>query len=315
MKELTIAFFTEAGLQRGMGHLVRSYTLYRKALSLGLRAKFYLDSDINYDYKFQNLHYFSFDSFELHERYNIIFIDSYIASIKTYEKIAKNSTLAVYIDDYARLDYPHGLIINFAPDAKKLFFQEEKKKYNYLLGLSYLVLREEILTTQLEKKNQLFIMLGGSDVQGLSQDILTSLDNLQIDKIIVCNNKEIFDTLKHDKNTTLLYQPTDNELITYMAESRLAITTASMSVYELAYLKIPTIIISVAKNQMIGMQQFLNHKLASKFVDIKEDNWQEKIMAATTELLNKKEIIINKDITPYASQKIFQKVFQLCKKS
>ena len=313
MDKLRVAFFTEAGSTRGMGHLVRTYTLYKKALSLNLTADFYLDSNINYNYSFANLIPFSFEDFKIEKEYDIIFIDSYIAPLEIYNTIANNCKVPVYIDDYARLDYPQGVIINFAPDAKKLFFQTEKEKHIYLLGLPYLLLREEIIKASGKKKNQIFIMLGGSDTQGLSLKIIQSLQSLHIHKVIVCNDKATLQILQNYKNTTILYKPEDKTLINSMAESNLAITTASMSVYELAYLKTPCIIISVAKNQNIGIKQYLKHKLAVCFVDITKDQWKTKMLQSTQKFLNTR-VSINQEITQNASYKIFNKVIQLCKK-
>jgi len=314
MSALKITFFTEAGSQRGMGHLVRTYTLYQKALSLGFEASFYLDSDVNYDYAFENLCYFSFRNFQLQEQYDVIFIDSYIAPLKIYEEIAQNCKVPVYLDDYARLKYPPGIIINFAPDAKKLFFQKEKKGHVYLLGLSYLVLREEILTVKGQKKKQIFIMLGGADTQGLTQQIVHGLKNLQLNTVVVCNDNATVIALKKYNNVTILYKPTDKELVKQMAQSKLAITTASMSVYELAYLNTPSIIIAVSKNQILGINQYLTHKLAADFVDITKADWVKKMAVNVQQLFNTR-IFINTVISKNASQKIYSKVLSLCKNS
>jgi len=56
MKKSNIAFLTEAGTNRGMGHLVRTYAIatYFKRY---YHIDFFLDSDIKYD-KFQNIQYF-----------------------------------------------------------------------------------------------------------------------------------------------------------------------------------------------------------------------------------------------------------------
>jgi len=52
-----IAFFTEAGFSIGMGYLVRSYAIYQD-FSQNNKYDFYLDSDANYDYKYDNIIYF-----------------------------------------------------------------------------------------------------------------------------------------------------------------------------------------------------------------------------------------------------------------
>jgi len=315
MSQIKVAFFTEAGSKRGMGHLVRLYTIYEEFVANKIDSVFFLDSDINYDYKFSNIHYFTWNTFTLHKKYDIIFIDSYEADINIYKEITNSTKVGVYIDDYARLEYPKGVIINFAPDAKELFYPNEKKQYHYLLGLDYLPLRKAITkTTQKRKEEQIFIMLGGADTQGLTQQIVHSLESLNISLVVVCNNAETFTTLKGYTNVTLLYKPTDKELVQQMAQSKLAITTASMSVYELAYLHTPSLIIAITKNQSIGIEQLISHKLAAAFVDITKADWEKKIVTNVQKLFNTR-ISINTAISKDASQKIYSKVLSLCKNS
>ncbi len=272
MQKLNIAFFTEAGSSRGMGHLVRSYTIasYFKTYC---DVEFFLDSDLHYE-QFKNIQYFKWDNLNISTHYDIIFIDSYIATLDIYEYLKTYSKQLVCIDDYGRLIYPKSFIINFAPQANKYF------KYidiNYLLGLKYLPIREELQNIKPKKEKSIFIMLGGSDVKNLSYKILKILNNIDIKKYILINNKSKLLKAKKYKNCEILYKPTSKKLYQTMANSTLAITTASMSVYELAYLKIPTLIIAVEQNQINGIKQLVECKLAYKSIDINKPNWQEQL--------------------------------------
>ena len=132
-----------------------------------------------------------------------------------------------------------------------------------------------------------------------------------IKKIIVSNNKSVVDSLNQYENMKVLYKPSDKKLIQAMANSSMAISTASMSVYELAYLKIPTIIIAVAKNQEIGISQLVAHKIASDVVSIKSNNWQDDIRNKTKHLLCKKRYNINKEIDGNGTQNIVYKILEL----
>jgi spore coat polysaccharide biosynthesis predicted glycosyltransferase SpsG len=178
MDNMTIAFYTEAGSLKGMGHLVRCYTIAQEFKKNNHNVHFYLDSDINFDYKFDDLKYFKWNNVDFIQKYDVVVIDSYLASLDIYKNIANSCKLLVSIDDYGRLDYPRGLILNFAPDSKELFYANKKEGYHYLLGLDYIPIRQKIIDTISDKKEQIFIILGGMDTTNLSIDILNCINEL-----------------------------------------------------------------------------------------------------------------------------------------
>ena len=90
-KIMKIAFFTEAGSKRGMGHLIRCQTIANQFEQNNIEINFFLDSDINYDYKFKNLTYFKWEELNINIHYDVIFIDSYEATEDIYESMAGRS--------------------------------------------------------------------------------------------------------------------------------------------------------------------------------------------------------------------------------
>jgi len=274
MLNLKIAFFTEAGSKRGMGHLVRCYTIFSEYQKYNNDVRFFLNSDINFDYKFDCLEYFSWENlevFDVKEQYDLVFIDSYEANLNVYQNLSKCTKTLVVVDDYGRLNYPESIILNFAPDAKKLFFPILKDKYHYLLGLDYIPIRKKFYEIKKKKENRIFIMLGGADTSNLSVEIIEILKDIDITKVLVINNDKNIDHIQQYRNVQILYKPTDDELIINMANSSIAITTASMTVYELNYLQVPTIIIATSENQHIGLSQLINHQIANYSINIKSD--------------------------------------------
>jgi spore coat polysaccharide biosynthesis predicted glycosyltransferase SpsG len=261
-----VAIFSEAGSMRGMGHLVRTYTIANKLKKRNCNISYFLDSDIRYS-NYDEINYFNWNDFRLNKQYDIIIIDSYEANINIYYTIEKKSKIAVYIDDYNRLNYPRGIIVNFAPEAKK-YFNLSSKIHTFLLGLDYVPIREIFLKKYIKKQKHIFIMLGGADIKNLSIKIIEYLKDIDILKIVVANNMATKNKLQHYKNIKILYKPKDHILVQYMSSSILVILTASMSVYESACLQIPTIIIAVSKNQTNGVKQFLQYGLAILFINI-----------------------------------------------
>ena len=291
---MKIAFFTEAGSKRGMGHLIRCQTIANEFEQNNIEINFFLDSDINYDYKFKNLTYFKWEELNINIHYDVIFIDSYEATEDIYNTLQKKTNLGIYIDDYERIDYPKGTIVNFAPDSKELFFKNRNKDSEYLLGLDYIPIRKEFLKYKnLKKEKKLFIMLGGSDTANLSLNIIEALKDIDIKKVIVSNNEITSNKLSKYDNVKVLFQSNDDELIKEMATSSYAISTASMSLYELSFLQIPTIIIAVSQNQITGVSQMLKNKLAISYIDIMLLNWEKNISFQLKNLMEYKQIVDN----------------------
>ena len=291
---MKIAFFTEAGSEKGMGHLIRCQTIANQFEQNNIEINFFLDSDINYDYKFKNLTYFKWEELNINIHYDVIFIDSYEATEAIYNNLQKKTNLVIYIDDFERIDYPKGIIINFAPDSKELFFKNRNKDSEYLLGLDYIPIRKEFLKYKnLKKEKKLFIMLGGSDTANLSLNIIEALKDIDIKKVIVSNNEITSNKLSKYDNVKVLFQSNDDELIKEMATSSYAISTASMSLYELSFLQIPTIIIAVSQNQITGVSQMLKNKLAISYIDIMLLNWEKNISFQLKNLMEYKQIVDN----------------------
>ncbi len=291
---MKIAFFTEAGSEKGMGHLIRCQTIANEFEQNNIEINFFLDSDINYDYKFKNLTYFKWEELNINIHYDVIFIDSYEATEDIYNTLQKKTNLGIYIDDYERIDYPKGIIVNFAPDSKELFFKNRNKNSEYLLGLDYIPIRKEFLKYKnLKKEKKLFIMLGGSDTANLSLNIIEALKDIDIKKVIVSNNEITSNKLSKYDNVKVLFQSNDDELIKEMATSSYAISTASMSLYELSFLQIPTIIITVSQNQITGVSQMLKNKLAISYVDTMRLNWEKNISFQLKNLMEYKQIVDN----------------------
>lgn len=291
-----------------MGHLIRCHTIHTAFKSLDIDSSFFLESDMDFSYKFSDISYFKWDEFTLDDSYDVIFIDSYEADIDVYNFISRSCKLAVYVDDFKRLPYPKGVILNFSPDADTLLYKHKEKIHTYLLGLAYIPIRNEFSALSPTKKNQLFIMLGGNDTANLSVSICEYLQDLSFKKVVVTNNQNDAALLRGFKNTKVLFKSTDQELIVEMANSSVAVTTASMTLYELAYLQIPTVTIAVSENQEIGALALLKHKIVSKHVSIKASGW---LSDLKTGIENIQSVQSKSIIDARGTQRIINKIMEL----
>jgi len=316
MTDIRVAFFTEAGYSRGMGHLIRSFTISKKFQSRGIKTFLFLDSNLSFDDKFKGITYFSWKDFKLIEDYDIIFIDSYEASIEIYHKISQACKVAVYVDDFKRFDYPKGVVLNFSPDAGETLFKYRKDIHIYLLGLNYIPIRNEFIDLKVSKKEHIFIMLGGSDTLNLSLKLIDSLKAIPVKKLIVSNDDDIVNVLNKYEDVEVLHKPLDAHLVLAMASSTMAISTASMTAYELGFLNIPTIIVAVAKNQEMGVLQFIKYNIASDFISIENKNWHYDIEEKVKTLFYQDIRDSNEVINGKGTDNIVSEVLELmkCKK-
>ena len=311
-KPVRIAFFTEAGTSRGMGHLIRSFAIRETFQALGIETQFFLDSDVCFDDRFDDINYFKWDDFEIVKgKYDIVIIDSYEASLDTYMKIVSACKVAVYIDDFKRLDYPKGVIVNFSPESDEKFYQSRQAKNHYLLGLQYLPIRSSFLDIKSSRNQQIFIMLGGSDVANLSVEIIDSLKACPLKKVVVSNDEIMLKVLERREGVTVLYKPSDIQLAQSMSSSAMAISTASMGAYELGYFKVPTILIAVAKNQEDGVSQFMDHNISGGFVSIRSNSWKGEIAAKVEDMLSCGQYHLDNAIDGNGARNIANKVLEL----
>jgi spore coat polysaccharide biosynthesis predicted glycosyltransferase SpsG len=178
----------------------------------------------------------------------------------------------MYIDDYGRLEYPCGVIVNFSPDAKK-FYDKNSTCHKYLLGVDFIPIREIFFKKSSCQKETIFIMMGGSDVMNLTPKIVKTLKDIELEIVAVVNSKKALLEIEDISNVTILYKPSDAKLIHEMKRAKIAITTASMSLYEFSFLGVPTVVIATSFNQIKGLSSLIEHRLAIDYIDIENSSW------------------------------------------
>jgi len=260
---MSVFILTEVGKNIGFGHLSRCISICQSFQQRNIIPKIILNIKGNYDLDI-NQKYIDFDwtketdrLFKVISNSDVVIIDSYLAPISLYQKISLSVKIKAYIDDYQRLDYPEGIIINPSIFAEKLIYPK-KEHTDYLLGSKYIPLRREfwyvpkrIIGNYIK---QILITFGGEDIKNMTPKILNSIIKLKTDiKIVVIIGKGFNhnDQIKKLENNRIkLIHDSSSEIIkSNMFESDLAISAGGQTLYELARCGIPTIIISTARNQ------------------------------------------------------------------
>jgi len=266
-------FFTEGGKKYGLGHLTRCIALAQAFTEKRLTSTFIVCADpsvrdlllpyqtqyLDWTKNFQGINEF------IHGQ-DIAVIDAYSADFTIYQQIQHAAKTSIYFDDYNRISYPAGIVINGSPAALSIPYPPVKK-ICYLLGPLYQPLRKSFWSlrskqTQPAVKN-LFLSCGGSDSHHLTPRLIKFLARhypaIQIIAVISksfrhprTNQPSINDQVQY------LFAPAEERLSQAMQNCDLAITAAGQTLYELAASGLPPIVIGEVENQDNNINSWLN---------------------------------------------------------
>ncbi len=268
---MKIIIITEGGKDIGFGHIIRCLSLYEAFKERGMLPEFIISGDNNIEYLFKDVNCQIFNwlgernkLFTIIKDADIAIIDSYLADISLYNKIANLVKISVYIDDNKRLDYPKGIVLNGNIHAETLKYPK-KDGITYLLGAKYTPLRKEFWEVP-EKKikeniKSIMVTFGGDDAKNMTPKILKLLNEKypELNKSVIIGRAfQDIDEIKKcaDKNTNLIYYPDAEKMMEIMLESDIAISAGGQTLYELARVGVPTIGICVAENQLGNIKEW-----------------------------------------------------------
>jgi spore coat polysaccharide biosynthesis predicted glycosyltransferase SpsG len=246
---MKVLILTEAGKSIGFGHLTRCIGLYQGFEEKGFEVEIVVNADSSVDFLLKGIKYKKFDwlrkrkdAFKSLRKVDIVIIDSYLADLDFYKKVSEIVKIPVYIDDYKRLDYPKGIVINPSIYGDRLNYPK-KEGVRYLLGKQYIILRKEFWNVPKKKINKhiknVLITFGGTNQQDLAKTIARYLeDKFSFNISIVDPNKNF----------------TAKDMLKLMLEADICISGGGQTTYELARVGVPTIGICFAENQLNNLK-------------------------------------------------------------
>ncbi|MCI8455424.1 MAG: UDP-2,4-diacetamido-2,4,6-trideoxy-beta-L-altropyranose hydrolase [Lachnospiraceae bacterium] len=192
-----------------------------------------------------------------------LLIDSYFVT-KPYLEIIGRYTKIIYLDDLNRFIYPVDFLVNYNFYAENLDYsfryREAGLETKFVLGSQYVPLRKEfssVTRTINQKVSNILISTGGTDPYNVAGELLLALtrqvwfENYDYYVIIGKYNKNQ-DTLKlqwgDKRNVHLICNCTN--LADYMKTCDIAITAGGVTTYELCACGIPSIMYTLADNQL-----------------------------------------------------------------
>ena len=298
---MKVFIVTEGSRKIGFGHITRCLSLYQAFEEKRIKPKLIINADDNIEDFINCKNYEIFNwldekskFFELLKKADITIIDSYLAEISLYENLSNIVKIPVYMDDYKRLDYPKGIVVNASINTEKLDYSK-KNEVKFLLGTKYIPLRKEFWTVPSKKINEkiksVMITFGGDDAKNMTPKILKSLrkNYPSIKKnIVIGRSFQNISKIRRetDENTNLIYYPDAEKMKEYMLESDIAVSSGGQTIYEFARIGVPTIAIAVADNQLHNIKGWEKVGFLEHSHWYKENKLMEKLQKSINNLKN-----------------------------
>ena len=272
---MKVAIITEGFQGTGYGHLTRCLSIYQAFEEKNITPLYIANCDEEGKNFIPNTNLLQLNWIESVDEflskikgYDIAVIDSYLAPLEIYEKIYRTVKKAVYIDDYLRLNYPPGVIVNGTVGAENLPYKKDDE-HDYLLGIKYIPLRKEFWDIKAQKRDKqktlnVLITFGGQDIENLTSEVLFHLHKKypNFNYLVIVNSNfkpQIYG------NNIFYYSLLDaKEMLCLMIKADIAITAAGQTTYELARVGVPTIAVGTADNQKNNILGWMENNFITK---------------------------------------------------
>ncbi|MDD5085610.1 MAG: bifunctional UDP-2,4-diacetamido-2,4,6-trideoxy-beta-L-altropyranose hydrolase/GNAT family N-acetyltransferase [Candidatus Omnitrophica bacterium] len=272
---MKVLFLTEGGRKIGFGHLTRCLALARalKRFDAKARVTFVVDGDRHAE-KFLKANGQASRGFAWRDKIEktlalvraneFTVIDSYLAEKPLYEAVSDTACgCLLMIDDYSRVEYPRGIVVNPALAGDK-FSYSRKDGTDYLLGKKYTIVRNEFLKLprKVIKKEakDILVTFGGKDYGTLLRKLtifFLSRYSFKI-HIVISDRKRVRPSLiGGNRQRVRIYSGISAEKMrSLMLRCDIAVSGGGQTLYELARCGIPAIGICLSENQVENLRAF-----------------------------------------------------------
>lgn len=249
---------TEGGQTIGFGHVARCIALRDALRKCGIAAILVVRGDASIKKQFGS-HIDSMTNWlnnqselqHLMANGHVVFVDSYLAPLHFYKTLSQRVPFVIYLDDYMRLPYPPGFILNGGAGAEK--FRYSHKNHKCFLGLKYALVRSEFQGVPYKKVRRnirdVLVTFGGIARPDFLEKIIALLTS-HFPKWrfhVVVSPARPRPRLKHPQ--IRLYSGMLQTLRSLMERCDLAISGGGQTTNELSACGVPTVSIEFARNQ------------------------------------------------------------------
>ncbi|MEA5487703.1 MULTISPECIES: UDP-2,4-diacetamido-2,4,6-trideoxy-beta-L-altropyranose hydrolase [Pseudanabaena] len=181
-----------------------------------------------------------------------------------YQKIIKDSgTRLLFIDDFGHADHYYAdLVLNQNISANQELYINREPYTKLLLGTEYTLLRREFWQWRDWQRevnpiaSKILITLGGSDPDNVTLKVIQALNLLNKDKletiVVIGGSNPHYECLQRevtDASLAISLQRNVSNMPELMAWADLAIAAGGSTNWELAFMGLPSLVITIADNQ------------------------------------------------------------------
>lgn len=192
-------------------------------------------------------------------------LDGYQFSADYRAALKQNHIPLVLFDDNNDSGPLHGdMVINGASNAAALQYDLTAPQAELCLGAEYRILRQEFIVkpeVSWSKRNSLTLVFGGSDVLGLTLNILRELDKRQVTFPVrvmtgaAYSQHQQLNSLIHQSHLAIQHLADCQQVADIFCHSRLVVSAAGGTQFELLACHTPSVLIAVAENQLNATEQ------------------------------------------------------------
>lgn len=307
---MKVIILTEGTRTTGYGHLTRCQSIYQAFEEKGIIPVYIANCDERGKEILGGINVVCFNWLieqeklrEIVTRADVLIIDSYLASKDIYSDLTARVEKAAYIDDYQRIEYPKGIIINGTIDAENLFYGKALRN-ELLLGVKYIPIRKEFWKVHKKKINttvqEVLITFGGHDQREISFSVLDILlhEFKEMKYNVVLGGRKFLDAMKkysNEKNIEYFHSLTAQSMLDLMLKCDIALSAAGQTLYELARVGVPTVAIGVVQNQRNNIVGWLKNNFVLDMLWSDDSDLNEKIVSSFMRTAEKghREMIIH----------------------
>lgn len=282
-ENIKVKIFTEASSAIGFGHGIRCLSLYDELIKRGAEVEYIINGDESIQKLLPNATITIMNWLEesgllgVLEDTDYAIVDSYLAPLENYERIAEYTKRALYIDDYQRIQYPKGVILNPLSRDERFKYRDYSSEVTILSGPKYVLIRSEFLechSSEKETSESVLLLLGGTDVLGLRARIVRFLlefnPSWNVDVVVGNNeNQEAMGV----RNVTIHSQLNALEMRDLIKKSSVVISASGQTLFELLYMKkvfLPIIVIDNQETHYNALQETFPEMLGIDARDSKD---------------------------------------------
>lgn len=229
---------------------------------------------------------------------DLVITDSYEINQHYLEQLKRLDATLMSIDDLAKIHFCSDIVLNQNVGFKDSDYSTEKYT-KLLVGPEYVLLRKEVRDKYFLKKEikevaeSILVTLGGTDPENQTLKVVMAFkglkNNIEI-TVVVGPGYQYEEILREkigaDNRFTLARNP--QNIFNLMEKTDLAISAGGSTCYELAYLGVPNIILTLADNQK-KIAEGLDNYGTSINLGWFEDVTEEDIKEAVEDLIENRE--------------------------